>query len=167
MSQASPRESSCASAFRALAVSSPFLYPALPIPWIKEALGTVASHLAPTLLMDSGIDPQGLSHDQAVVDAYVSDPLVFKTVSPRWFTAARQAQDDTLKRAGEIHLPTLFLLGSADPIAQAERGREVFERLGSPRKRLNIYEGFFHEVLNEVGRKQVLGDLMGWLDEQV
>jgi alpha-beta hydrolase superfamily lysophospholipase len=154
-------------AFGALAVSSPFLLPAMPVPWLKETLATAASYLAPTLLMDSEIDARGLSHDPAIVEAYIADPLVFKTVNPRWFFEIRKAQDEILERAGEIRLPTLFLLGGADPIAQPERGRQVFERLGSTEKRLEVYKDLFHEVLNEVERARVLGDLLGWLEERI
>jgi alpha-beta hydrolase superfamily lysophospholipase len=154
-------------AFGVLAVSSPFLFPAMPVPWLKETLATAASYLAPTLLLDSEIDPRGLSHDPVEVEAYVADPLVFKTVNPRWFFEVRKAQDGILERAAEIVLPTLFLLGGADPIAQPERGRQVFERLGSLDKRLVVYEGLFHEVLNEVERGRVLDDLLGWLGERI
>lgn len=154
-------------AFGGLAVSSPFLLPAMPVPWLKETLATAVSHLAPTVLMDSGIDARWLSHDPAKVEAYVADPLVFKTANPRWFFEARKAQDEILARAGEIRLPALFLLGGADPIAQPERGRQVFERLGSADKRLRVYDGLFHEVLNEVERERVLRDLLDWLAEHV
>lgn len=153
--------------FGALAVSSPFLLPAMPVPWLKEALATAASHLAPTLLIDSEIDARWLSHDPAVVEEYVADPMVFKTVNPRWFFEVRKAQDEILERAGEIRLPALFLLGGADPIAQPGRGREVFERLGSADKRLRVYDDLFHEVLNEVERARVLRDLLDWLDERL
>jgi alpha-beta hydrolase superfamily lysophospholipase len=154
-------------AFGALAASSPFLLPAMPVPWLKEALATAVSRFAPSFLMDSEIDARGLSHDPAIVEAYIADPLVFKTVNPRWFFEIRKAQDEILVRAGEIVLPTLFLLGGADPIARPDRGREVFERLGSADKRLKVYPGLFHEVLNEVGRERVLGDLLAWLEERV
>jgi alpha-beta hydrolase superfamily lysophospholipase len=150
-------------AFKGLAVTSPFLFPAMPVPWLKEAMATAASRLAPTLLIPSDIDARWLSHDPAVVEAYVADPMVFKTVNPRWFFEVRKAQDEVFARAGEIRLPALFLLGGADPIAQPERGREVFERLGSADKRLRVYDGFFHEVLNEIERTRVLGDLLEWL----
>jgi alpha-beta hydrolase superfamily lysophospholipase len=154
-------------AFVGLAVSSPFLLPAMPIPWLKETLATAVSRFAPTFLMDSEIDARGLSHDPAIVEAYIADPVVFKTVNPRWFFEIRKAQDEILERAGEIRLPTLFLLGGADPIAQPERGRQIFERLGSTDKRLQVYDGLFHEVLNEIERERVLFDLLGWLEEKV
>lgn len=150
-------------AFAALAVSSPFLHPAADVPWLREAVANATSHLAPTLLTKSPVDARGLSHDPAIVEAYIADPLVFKTINARWFFQVREAQEEVLERAGEIRLPVLLLLGSADPIAQPERGRQVFERLGSQDKTLKVYDGFLHEVFNETGRERVIGDLVEWL----
>lgn len=153
-------------AFAALAVSSPYLHLATDVHFLKEAMATAASRLAPTLLTKSPIEARALSHDPAVVEAYIADPLVFKTFNAHWFFQVREAQEEVLKRAGEIRLPVLMLIGSADPIAQPKRGRQVFERLGSPDKTLKVYDGFFHEVLNEVGKERVIQDLVEWLNRR-
>ena len=151
-------------AFAALAVSSPFLHPRIELPWLKVGLASVASRLVPTLLIPSDIEARWLSHDPAVVAAYEADPLVFKTLNPRWFFEVRRAQREVFERAGEIRLPALVLLGSADPIADPETSRQIYERLGSADKHLEIYEGFLHEILNEVERARVVRDLLAWLD---
>ena len=151
-------------AFAAVAASSPYLNLATDVPFLKEAVASAASHLAPTLLTKSPIDARELSRDPAVVEAYIADPLVFKTFNARWFFQVREAQEEVLERAGEIRLPALMLIGSDDPIAQPERGRQVFERLGSADKRLEVYDGFLHEVFNEVRKEQVMRDLVSWLD---
>jgi alpha-beta hydrolase superfamily lysophospholipase len=153
-------------AFAALAVSSPFLYPAIEAPALKVWLASIIARLAPTHLMKSEIASRWLSHDPAVVAAYDRDPFVFKTLSPHWFFEIRQAQEDLLARAGEIRLPALFLLGEDDHIADPTRSRQVFERLGSAEKQLVAYPGFFHEILNEVERARVVRDLLGWLDQR-
>ncbi|HYG62334.1 MAG TPA: alpha/beta hydrolase [Thermoanaerobaculia bacterium] len=152
--------------FDALAVSSPFLAPAMPVPPLQAGLAAVTSRLAPKLLGPSPIRPESLSHDTEVVAAYEADPLVFKTLSPRWFMEVREAQEEVLERAGEIRLPALFLIGGADPIADPERSRSVFERLGSADKHLEIYQDFLHEVFNETGRQRVIDDLVNWLDRR-
>lgn len=150
-------------AFVALAASSPYLHLGTDIHFLKEAVATAASHLAPTLLTKSPIEAKALSHDPVVVQAYIDDPLVFKTLNARWFFESRQAQEEVLKRATEIRLPVLMMIGSADPIAEPERGRQVFDRLSSPDKTLKVYDGFLHEVLNEAGRERVIRDLVEWL----
>lgn len=154
-------------AFAALAVSSPFLHPAMEVPRLKAGLASIVSTLAPTYLTPSEIDSRWLSHDPAVVDAYDRDPLVFKTFSPHWFFAIRPAQEEVLERAGEIRLPALFLLGDADRVADPARSREVFERLGGADKQLEVYPSFFHEVFNEVERARPIQDLLRWLERRV
>jgi alpha-beta hydrolase superfamily lysophospholipase len=153
-------------AFTALAVSSPFLSPAMEVGALKAGLAAVASRLAPTYLMKSELASRWLSHDPAVVAAYEQDPLVFKTLSPHWFFQIREAQEEVLQRAGEIRLPALFLVGEADRIADPARSRQVYERLGSTQKQIVIYPGFFHEVLNEVERVRVVHDLLTWLNQR-
>jgi len=152
--------------FGALAVSSPFLHPALEVPALKAGVAAITSHVMPTHLIRSDLDSRGLSHDPAVVAAYDRDPRVFKTVSPRWFFEVQRSQREILERAGAIHLPALFLIGDADPIADPRRAREVFARLGSADKRLVAYPGFFHEVFNELERERVVHDLLSWLGER-
>ncbi|HEX2644244.1 MAG TPA: alpha/beta hydrolase, partial [Thermoanaerobaculia bacterium] len=93
--------------------------------------------------------------------------LVFKTLSPRWFLEVRRVQETVLERAGALRLPTLFQIGSADPIAAPARARQVFERLGSADKQIEVYQGFLHEVFNETGRQRVITDLLAWLDRHV
>lgn len=153
-------------AFDAVVVSSPFLRPAIKVSPFKAGLAAVVSRLVPTHLTKSEIAARMLSHDPAVVAAYEQDPLVFKTLNARWFFEARRVQREVFDRAGAIRLPALFLLGGADPIADPEHSRRVFERLGSPDKHLEVYPGFLHEVLNELERARVVRDLLAWLDER-
>jgi len=42
----------------------------------------------------------------------------------------------------------------------------VHERAGSEDKTLEVYDGLFHEVLNELpaDRERVLSDVVAWLD---
>ena len=149
--------------FDSLAVSSPFLAPALAIPFLKRTLLPLAADFVPTLAVQSGLQAAWLSHDAQVVRSYEADPLVFSTVTLGWFVAVRDTQKEVFEQAGEIRLPVLVLIGGADPIADPGRGRALFDRLGSEDKRLITYPGFFHEVFNELERGRVVADLLAWL----
>lgn len=153
--------------FDLLAVSSPFLAPAQRVPALQAGLAALSSLLLPELLRPSPIDPESLSHDPEVVAAYEADPLVFDTLSPRWFVETRRMQEKVLEGAAALRLPALFQIGSADPIADPERSQAVFERLGSADKHLEVYQGFLHEVFNETGRQRVVADLLSWLERRV
>lgn len=153
-------------AFAALAVSSPYLAPAFAIPFLKRTLLPLLAPLLPTLRVPTGLDPAWLSHDPRVVGAYATDPKVFSTVTLGWAVAIGKAQEEVFARAPEITLPVLVQVGDADPIAAPGRTRTLFERLGSPDKRLRIYPGLLHEVFNELERAPVVDDLLAWLGGQ-
>ncbi len=149
--------------FEALVVSSPFLAPTLRLSPVSAGALRLGAKLLPRFSVSSGIDAEGLSRDPAVVAAYLEDPKLVSTFTLAWAAAALAAQRDVLERAPEITLPALFLLGDADPIADPDRGRAVFERLGSADRRLLVYELYRHEVFNEIGKERVIADLVGWL----
>jgi lysophospholipase len=40
---------------------------------------------------------------------------------------------------------------------------EFYKRVASSDKTLKVYDGFYHEILNEFGKETVLADIYGWL----
>lgn len=150
-------------ALRALALSSPFVGLAAPVPEWKKLLGRVASRLYPGLTLPNEIRPEELSSDLAVGRAYMADPLVPKVATARWFTEAMAAQELVRRRAGELRLPVHLQHGAADHIADPRASEAVFQRLGSDDKQLKLYPGLRHEIFNEVERDRVIAELVTWL----
>jgi alpha-beta hydrolase superfamily lysophospholipase len=115
----------------------------------------------------SGVPPETISRDPEVVRAYIDDPLVFgDQVGPELNAYALELAIVTNADAGRIRLPTLILQGDADLIADPEGTRDLFEALGSMDKTLRVYEGLYHEVLNEPEKDRVLDHLVAWLAER-
>ena len=112
----------------------------------------------------------GISRDPAEVEAYDSDPLVYRGKLP-----ARTVQElsDTIahfeEQAPTLTLPLLLMHGTADEIVPDTGTRMVHERAGSTDKTLHRYEGYYHEIFNEPPgeRDRVLDDLTAWLNERV
>jgi alpha-beta hydrolase superfamily lysophospholipase len=157
--------------FDALAVSSPFLGPAFPVPAARALLARAASLTTPAMRFDSGLQAAWVSRDPGVVAAYSADPKVFSTTTPRWFVEITAAQRELLEHADEIATPSLFLVAGSDRIADYRLTRDLFSRLGTPPsdKRLHEYPGLYHEVFNELpaARAEVIGDLLSWLEERL
>ena len=114
----------------------------------------------PTLKLDAGL----ISRDKAVVEAYRADPAVYTggtkaRIGSEMLAAGRYV----LERAQNITLPMLVLHGSADGIADPAGSRTLFERVASEDKTLKLYDGFYHEILNEPGKEEVYGDVLEWL----
>lgn len=114
------------------------------------------------------LDASAISQDKAVVDAYVNDPLVYRGKITCRFGAEMLA---TLRKLPsempESNLPILIMHGTADRLCDPEGSRILYERANSRDKTLKLYEGFYHEIFNEPGHKQVLADMEAWLAARI
>jgi alpha-beta hydrolase superfamily lysophospholipase len=124
----------------------------------------VLSRIAPGLGVFA-VDSSDVSRDPEVVRAYDEDPLVHDGKLPartvgELAACARAFPDEV----GRITLPLLVMHGTADAITPPHGSRMVHERAGSTDKTLELYEGLYHEILNEPEQAQVLADLTAWLD---
>jgi predicted PurR-regulated permease PerM len=63
-----------------------------------------------------------------------------------------------------LTLPSLYLHGTADPFVTVEGTKLVYERAAAADKTMKLYDGLYHEILNEAERGQVLADISAWLD---
>jgi acylglycerol lipase len=135
---------------------------------VERALGKLLSRVAPSLgVLD--VDPDAISHDPAEVEAYRTDPLVHHGKLPARTVAELTAAIDSYPdRVGTLTLPLLAFHGSADRLTPPEGSRIVHDGASSQDKTLRIYDGLYHEMLNETpaDRERVLDDLMAWLDER-
>jgi alpha-beta hydrolase superfamily lysophospholipase len=150
-------------------VSSPALGIAVKVPVAKRISGSILSWLWPGLTMGNGLDVTKISHDPAVVRAYVDDPLVHERVSTRFFTEFVAAMEAVNRQAASIRKPILMQVAGEDHLVSANAAEQFFEKLAAPDKTLHVYEGLYHEIFNEAAdqREPVLKDLENWLAERV
>jgi alpha-beta hydrolase superfamily lysophospholipase len=132
-------------------------------------MARLLGNIVPGLSMPPGLDSSALSHDQQVVDDYSNDPLVHDLVSARWYMEFTRAGEECLRRADELTLPLLIVHGSADAIVDPQGSRQVMEKAGSGDKQLFIFDGLYHETMNELppDRDKVLDTFRGWIIRQV
>lgn len=136
-----------------------------PPPLLRAA--KTLSRLAPNLPVQ-GLDTDALARDEAVVEAYRNDPLVYHgKVRARLGYEMLRSGPYVLERATSITVPVLLQHGSADRMAAPAGTQAVFEALGSDDKTLKMYDGAFHEILNDYGKEQVIADMLEWLRARV
>lgn len=112
------------------------------------------------------VDPATVSRDPGEVEAYRTDPLVHHGKLPvRTVAEIAAATEAFPEQVGRLTLPILLVHGSEDQLAPVQGSLMVHERASSEDKTLKIYDGFFHEVLNELpeDRARVLADIAAWL----
>lgn len=131
-------------------------------PWLI-GVGKTLSVLLPKLGLIP-LNPHGVSRDAEVVNAYLADPLVCKDkTSARLAAEILKNMNAVLADAEQITLPVLIVQGGADIIVDPEGAQWLHDALGSDDKTLQMYEGLYHEVLNEPEHKTVLADIENWL----
>ena len=144
-------------------VSSPALKVNIKVSMIKTTVGRLVSNLFPAFTMGNEIHPHLLSHDPEVARTYLDDPLVHNRVSARFFTEFMKAMDETIQGAHRLTLPCLVLQAGGDELVAPEGSREFFERVELEDKQFRMYDGFYHELFNEVEKEKVFRDIEEWI----
>jgi alpha-beta hydrolase superfamily lysophospholipase len=117
-------------------------------------------------------DYDWLSRDQAVVDAYVADPLCgfgIDTESAKgMFVGARRLADPAQLAAMRSALPVYIAVGEADPVNGALTVlTPLIDRLataGLTDVTVVTYPEARHEVLNETNSDEVIASLVAWVN---
>ncbi len=148
----------------ALVLSAP-AYHVPPFPLRLQLLGLLLNPFLPTYSIRYPSDAKKLSRDPQIAIAFRSDPLVQSAGTPRFYIEFRKMNGRLHRLADQIVLPTLILQGSEDGVVIPQGARLLYDRIGSAKKKLIWYKGFYHEVFNDIGREQVIADLIGWLKE--
>jgi acylglycerol lipase len=111
------------------------------------------------------LEANGVSRDPSVVQAYVSDPLVYRgKATARLAAEMLKAMQTVSGQAARITLPIMILQGSADKLVNPSGARMLYDSVSSVDKEMKIYDGFYHEVFNEPEHDKVLHDVELWLD---
>jgi acylglycerol lipase len=111
---------------------------------------------------------EDFSRDAAVVEAMNADPLIAHETQPTQTVAELARADERLGAAfPEITLPVLILHGTADRAARASGSQAFFDAVGSTDKTLKLYEGVYHDPLNDEGRERVMADITAWIDARL
>lgn len=139
----------------------------LPAPNFALAVIRGLSHLAPHAHV-LRLKNEDFSRDPAVVEAMNQDPLIAHEAQPTQTLAALVRADEALKAGFPgITLPVLILHGTADKAAKPSGSSHFFDAVGSNDKTLKLYEGGFHDPLNDVNKQEVAADIKGWLDRRL
>jgi alpha-beta hydrolase superfamily lysophospholipase len=151
---------------RSLALSAPLWELALRVPLWKRVVAHSLVHVWPSMILRRpALGPGVLSHDPEVERRYQSDPLVHFYSSLQLYVGARRQIATLPARLPQLRVPTLVMAGGADRIASTPTTQALFPRIGAECKRLVIYPGFAHEILHELGKEQVIADLVAWFKE--
>ena len=152
---------------RGLVLSSPNFGIAIQVPAWRHWLGLAASSLCPDLTQDNRVNVARLTHDSSLLLASSKDPLIHHRISARLYAELVKWLARTDETAGRLRLPSLVLQAGDDHIVLRSATEHFFQKLASLDKEITVYEGFYHEILNEVGRAEVYSRILSWAEKHL
>ena len=116
-----------------------------------------------------------LSRDEAVVDAYIADPLCGFQPTPALANAMMNGllyiQNLSNLMRMNRELPVHFIAGAEDPVGAygdgVRKAAQMFIRSGMKHVSVKLYPGCRHEIHNELNRDEVYQVISDWMDSKL
>jgi alpha-beta hydrolase superfamily lysophospholipase len=126
-----------------------------------------ASYLIPHLPVYS-LKNEIFSRDPKVVEQMNNDPLIKDEKQPaetaaEVLKAAARLKDNMPK----ITVPVFIIHGTDDKATRYDGSQYFYDHVGSTDKTLKLYEGGYHDLLNDIDKQTVMADILAWVNERV
>jgi acylglycerol lipase len=131
----------------------------------ERVLGAVMSKLKPAgPLPLPRPGTEALTRDHELIKVIDSDPLM-DTGKAKNLVANTilQVSDEVWGWAHNWKLPVLFIHGDKDTSTDHHNSQKLFKEISASDKKLLIYPGGYHELLNDTIKDEVLPAVLGWL----
>lgn len=126
-----------------------------------------ASHVAPHFHVLK-LKNEDFSRDPDWVALLNADPLTRDEVQPVATVAAFARAGERFElEFGRITLPVLIMHGTADKATRPDGSQQFFDEAESADKTLKLYDGYYHDLLNDLGRDAVMDDIVRWIDARL
>jgi alpha-beta hydrolase superfamily lysophospholipase len=125
------------------------------------------SHLTPHLHVFS-LKNELFSRDPAAVALMNNDPLIANESQPAETAAEMLKAADRLKtNMPNFTVPVFIIHGTDDKATRPAGSQYFYDHAGSTDKTLKLYEGHYHDLLNDIDKEIVMADILAWLNERV
>lgn len=139
----------------------------VPAPGFALAAIKGLSHVAPRLPV-LRLKNEDFTRDPKALEALNADPLTAHEVQPAITVAALVRADERLREEfPQIKLPVLIMHGTADRATVCQGSQFFYDTVGSRDKTLKLYEGYFHDLLNDIGKEGVMTEIREWIDKRI
>ena len=122
------------------------------------------SMIFPSRHIPMQIPPEHLTHDREHSEAYANDPLVCHEPMKLRFSYEMLKNMLFLQdNAHNLEVPSLIMYGTEDMIVPPDSIVEFYNKIGTSDKKICSFEGYYHNVFDEVGKEMVYETLFSWL----
>lgn len=128
---------------------------------VLKGLSHVAPHLHTVKLKN-----EDFSRNPSVVEFMNNDPLIAHESQPTKTMEQLVIADERLKKEFSlIRLPVLIIHGTKDNATRYSGSEYFYNNAGSSDKTIKLYEGHYHDLLNDVDKEIVMADIQKWVIE--
>jgi acylglycerol lipase len=111
-------------------------------------------------------DPSILTREKKFQQEWLDDPLVYRgwtliSIAKYIIDTGEMLQDNARK----MTLPILIMHGEADELTPISGSRIMAKQIGSDDKTLKTWADMKHEIMNEIGREEVLATIVEWFNQ--
>jgi alpha-beta hydrolase superfamily lysophospholipase len=139
----------------------------VPAPDVALAILKGLAHVAPHAHVLK-LKNEDFSRDPVAVAAMNNDPLIADEVQPTQTVAEMVRADERLKKEFPlVQLPLLILHGTLDKVTRPSGSQFFYDTAGSSDKTLKLYEGHYHDLLNDLGKEAVMADIRQWIAKRI
>jgi len=136
----------------------------VPAPGFALAAIKGLSHIAPRLGVLK-LKNEDFSRDPEWVATLNADPYIKEETQPAATVAALVRADERMRvEFPTVTLPVLIMHGTADKATVCHGSEFFFETAGSADKTLKLYKDHYHDLLADLGKEEVMGDIKAWLE---
>ena len=151
----------------ALILSSPALQIPSDVSPLAQKIVGVINRVAPRLIMGK-LEIDHISRVEAVREAYLADPLTNnKGIRARVGYEVLKATRHVRQHPEAFTMPLYLFHGTADRITDPNGSKWLYDEAPSADKSLRLFDGLYHETMNEPERDEVLTELSDWITERV
>ena len=140
--------------------SAPAIKPGFDIPKLKLLLGKFGRKFMPAFTQANGLELNNLSHDKAIIDAYINDPLVHNMVSGVVGIGIIEWGEWLMEGVKTSPIPLLVIHGEEDILTNFQASKSFCEKNDIAFK---SWPKLYHEIHNEFEKEQVLGYALDWM----
>ncbi|KAI6015590.1 alpha beta-hydrolase [Pisolithus marmoratus] len=194
--ETAPPSPDTVSSLAGVIATSPLILQTKPAPRVARWLGDKASRVFPSVLIPAPVNAKDLSHDQAVNEAYLKDPLVKQVGSLKGISDMLDGGENLLRK-DYAHWPEnlpvrrfklLFysrmarktrsegFISSHFPVPELgwqitshKASEQFYNAVPAQVKHLSIYPGGFHELHNEPNgvKERLINECITWAERHI
>jgi alpha-beta hydrolase superfamily lysophospholipase/SAM-dependent methyltransferase len=150
---------------RAMVLATPAFDVRLYVPLALPALRLRMAALGGKAYVKSYVKAGMITRDLLEAERYANDPLISRQIAVNILIDLHDTAGRLIDDAGAIRVPTLVLTAGTDWVVNNRASRRFFERLTSPVKELEHFDGFRHAIFHDTDRHRPIGRVKRFVEE--